>query len=172
MILLVTPSERASECATALHAATAEEVMVAENLARATVLLRAECYLAVVFDQHLLEAEPYQAETALGHLETAIPVQVNLAISGIERMVREVQGAISRRQREEVNARQAAIGRLQSELNGTITALLLASELILETSGLPPEVAEKLQSVHNLIKKFRKQLESSAAKEQASSIAG
>src|ERR1035437_6185074 len=87
MILLVTPSERASECAAALHGATGEEVVVAESLARATTLLRAECYLAVVLDQYLLETEPYEAETTLEHLGTAIPVQVNLAISGMERLV-------------------------------------------------------------------------------------
>jgi len=55
MILLVTPSERASECAAALHEATGEEVAVAESLARAATLLRAEGYLAVVLDQYLVE---------------------------------------------------------------------------------------------------------------------
>jgi hypothetical protein len=64
------------------------------------------------------------------------------------------------RQREEARARQAAIGRLRSELNGTITALLLSSELALETPGLPAVPAEKLQAVHELVKKLRKQLES------------
>jgi hypothetical protein len=160
MILLVTPSDRASECVAALHDATGAEVMVAESLARATTLLRAQCYLAVVLDQYLLETEPQEAGSTLEHLGTAIPVQVNLAISGMERLVREVRAAVQRRQREEVKARQAAVGRLQSELNGTITALLLSIELALETPGLPAAAAEKLQSVHELVKKLRKQLES------------
>ena len=159
MILLVTPSQRAPECAAALQAATGEEIAVAESLPRAATLLRAECYLAVVLDQYLLETEPHEAETTLEHLGTAIPVQVNLAISGMERLVREVRAALQRRQREEGQARQAAIGRLQSELNGTITALLLSSELALETPGLPPAAIEKLQSVRELVKKLRKQLE-------------
>jgi hypothetical protein len=158
MILLVTPSGRASECAGALHEATGEEVVIAESLARATTLLRAEDYLAVVLDQHLLEAEPLEAETALEHMGTAIPVQVNLAISGMERLVREVRAAVQRRQREEARARQAAIGRLQSELNGTVTALLLSSELALETPGLPATATEKLRSVHELVEKLRRQL--------------
>jgi hypothetical protein len=160
MILLVTPSERASECVAALHEATGAEIMVAESLARATTLLRAQCYLAVVLDQYLLEAEPQEAGSTLEHLGTAIPVQVNLAISGMERLVREVRAAVQRRQREEVKARQAAVGRLRSELNDTITALLLSIELALETPGLPAAAAEKLQSVHELVKKLRKQLES------------
>jgi hypothetical protein len=172
MILLVTPSERASECAAALHEATGEEVVVAESLARATTLLRAECYLAVVLDEYLLETEPHEAGTTLEHLGTAIPVQVNLAISGMERLVREVRAAMQRRQREEVKARQAAVGRLHSELNGTVTALLLSIELALETPGLPAAANEKLQSVHELVKKLRKQLESAGPTGEAEPVAG
>jgi hypothetical protein len=167
MILLVTPSERASECAKALHEATNEEIVVTETLARATTLLRSGSYDVVVFDQYMLETEPHEAGTTLGHLETAIPVQVNLAIIGMERLVREVRAAMQRREREEEGARQAALCRLRSELNGTVTALLLSSELALETPGLPPHAAEKLQSVHQLVLKFRTQLESTVTKEEA-----
>jgi len=159
MILLVTPSERASECAAALQAATGEEVLVAEDLARATTLLRVECYGAVVLDQYLLEAQPHEAVTLLEHLGSVIPVQVNLAITAVERLVREVREAMQRRQREEARARQAALRRLQCELNGTVTALLLSIELALETTALPAAAAEKLRSIHELVRKLWKQLE-------------
>jgi hypothetical protein len=86
MILLVTPSERASDCTAALQAATGDQVMTAESLARATTLLRAHCYRLVVLDQHLLEAEPDEASTMVEHLGTAIPVPVNLAITGMDRL--------------------------------------------------------------------------------------
>jgi hypothetical protein len=134
--------------------------------------LRAEGYLAVVLDPHLVETEPHEAENTLEHLGTAILVQVNLAISGLERLVREVRAALKRRQREEMRARQAAIGRLRSELNGTITALLLSSELALETPGLPAAAAEKLQAVHELVRKLRKQLESTGPMEETERVAG
>ena len=172
MILLVTSSERAPECAAALHEATGEEVAVAESLARAATLLRTEGYLAVLLDQYLLETEPHEAETTLEHLGMAILVQVNLAISGMERLVREVRAALQRRQREETRARQAVIGRLRSELNGTITALLLSSELALETPGLPAAAAEKIEAVHELVKKLRKQLETAGLTEEAERVAG
>jgi len=159
MILLVTSSQRAPECAAGLHEATGEEVAVAESLARAATLLRAEGYLAVVLDQYLVETEPHEAGNTLEHLGMAILVQVNLAISGVERVVREVRAALQRRQREEIRARQAVIGRLRSELNDTITALLLSSELALETPGLPAAAAEKIEAVHELVKKIRRQLE-------------
>jgi len=172
MILLVTSSERARECSAALHEATGEEVIVAESLARATTLLRAECYQVVVLDQYLLETEPHEAGSALEHMGTAIPVQINLAISGMERLVREVRSAVQRRQREEVMARRAARGAICSELNGTVTALLLSTELALKTTSLPSAVSEKLESVHELVKKLRKQLESVATTEEREWAAG
>ncbi len=172
MILLVTSSGRAAECAAALNQATGERVVVAESLARAVTLLRAECYLAVVLDQYVLEAEPGEVEATLAHLGTAIPVQVNLGISGMERLVREVREAVQRRQREEVGARKAVIGRMHGELNGTVTALLLSSELALETPGLPAAAAEKIESVHELVKKLRKQLESGGATKERKQAAG
>jgi hypothetical protein len=162
MMLLVTPSERASECARALHEATGEEVVVAETLARATTLLRAGCYRAVVLDQYLFETEPHEVEIAIEHLGAAIPVQVNLGISGMERLVREVRAALERRRREQARARQAAMGKLHGELNGTVTALLLSIELALQVPGLPAAAAEKLQSVYELVKKLRQQLENAS----------
>jgi hypothetical protein len=172
MILLVTSSVRAAECAAALNQATGERVVVAESLPRATTLLRAECYLAVVLDQYLLEADPREAEATLAHLGTAIPVQVNLGISGMERLVREVREAGQRRQREEAGTRKAVISRMYGELNGTVTALLLSSELALETPGLPVAAAEKIESVHELVKKLRRQLESGGATEERKQAAG
>jgi hypothetical protein len=159
MILLVTPSARASECSVALQATTGDQVMTAKSLARATTLLRAHCYRLVVLDQHLLEAEPDEAGTMIEHLGTAIPVPVNLAITGMDRLAREVRAAAGRRHREEVQARHAAIGTLRSELNSTVTALLLSVDLARETPGLPSGVEEKLQSVHELVKGLRRQLE-------------
>jgi hypothetical protein len=126
----------------------------------------------VVLDQFLLETEPHEAGSTLEHLGTAIPVQVNLAITGIERLVREVRSAVQRRQREEVRARRAAVGRLQSELNGTVTALLLSTELALETPGLPAAASEKLEAVHDLVLKLRRQLESSGTAQEAKQAAG
>jgi hypothetical protein len=172
MILLVTSSARAPECAAALKQATGEQVVVAESLSRAITLLRAACYLAVVLDQYLLEAEPGEVEATLAHLGTAIPVQVNLGISGMERLVREAREAVERRQREEVGARKAVIGRIYGELDGTVTALLLSSELALETPGLPAAAAEKIESVHELVKKLRRQLESGGASEERKQAAG
>ncbi len=160
MILLVTQCQRAAECAQALKENTGEEVVLADTLQHATSLLRADSYRAVIFDQQMLEAEPNEMDTTMQHLGTAIPVQVNFAISGIERVVREVRAALHRRTREQASARQAATGLLRSELNGTVTALLLQCELARETPGLPRAAAEKMETAYNLVQKLRAQLES------------
>ncbi len=162
MILLVTASPRAPECAQALGQNTGEEVAIADTLHRATTLLRAEAYRAVVFDQHLLEAEPDEVDTLTQHLGTAIPVQMSFAVSGIERVVREVRAALNRRTHEQAVARQAATGLLRSELSGTVTALLLQCELALETPGMPSAVTERMQTALGLIQKLRAQLENGA----------
>ena len=161
MILFVTPNERASECAAALQEATAEPVKIAESLARASTLLRANCFLAVVLDQYLLESEPDEAGTTFEHLGTAVPVQVNLALCGMERLVREVRAAVQRRKREEAGARQAALAQLHSELSGTLTALSLSVELAMEALARPSPASEKLALVYELVTKLRRQLESS-----------
>ncbi len=123
--------------------------------------------MAVVLDQYLVETQPQEAVTMFEHLSAAIPLQVNFGISGMERLVRDVCAAVQRRGREAVGARQAAIHKLHGELNGTVTALLLSSELALGTPGLPPAAAEKLQSVHELVKRLRQQMEGAFPTEEA-----
>lgn len=163
MILVVTPNLRAEECAEALRQAISEKIVLAASLHKAATLLRSESFLAVVVDQYLLETEPDATEMVMQHLGTAIPLQVNFAISGIERLTREVRAAVRRRTREETAARRAAVSTLHSELNGTVTALLLSCELVLGSPGLPSGAAEKMQSAHALVKQLRSQLESSTA---------
>jgi hypothetical protein len=161
MILLVTDSARADECAAALHVAAREGIVVAESLPQATSLFRSESFQTVVLDQHLLENAPLEAETTLDHLGNSILIQVNLGIWGMDRLVREVRAAVQRRKREGMTARQAAIDDLHSELNSTLTALLLSIELALEVPGIPSAATKRLEVVHELVKKLHVQLEMS-----------
>lgn len=163
VILVVTPNLPAEECAEALRQATSEEIVLTETLRQAAGLLRSDSFLAVVLDQYLLETEPDETEAVMRHLGAAIPLQMNFAISGVERVAREVRAAVRRRTREEAAARRAAVGTLRSELNGTVTALLLTCELVLGSPGLPSGAAEKMQSAHELVEKLRSQLESAKA---------
>lgn len=162
MILLITPSQRAPECAKAIQDATAEATQVAPSLRQAAVQLRSEEYSAVVIDQSLLEAEPAEGDLVLQHIGTAIPVPVNLAISGIERVVRELRAALFRRKREVVVARQAAEEELRSQLKGTVTALLLSCEMALSAPDLSADAQSRIRAIHELAQQMRTKIGVSA----------
>lgn len=132
--------------------------MIAEDLLRATLMLRTDAFTAAVFDQSLAESEPCELDTALDHLGAAVPVQINLAISSTERLVREVKAAIRLRKHEEGSAREEAARALYSEVNHTLTTLLLDCELALEATGLTPAATERLASVRDTVLKLRVQL--------------
>ncbi|HUK23080.1 MAG TPA: hypothetical protein VLV49_00770 [Terriglobales bacterium] len=158
MILLITPSARAQECARALEEATSEPAQVAASLRQAATQLREQEFLAVVVDQSLVEAEPEESDLVLQHIGTAIPVYVNFAISGIERVVRELRAALHRRKREVAVARQAAEQALRNELKDTLTALLLSSEMALRGAELSADAAGRLQTVQELAQSLRGKL--------------
>ena len=159
MILLVTPSGRAQECAQALSIATGLPASVAATLEIAVSQLRSQGYAAVVVDQFLMESEPDQSSQLLEHLGGAIPICVNCAISGVERVVREVQSSLGRRKREVEAARWTAEKAVWSELRETVTALLLASDLAMSTPGTSEEAIEKIRVVYQLAHQLRSQLE-------------
>jgi hypothetical protein len=164
MILLITLSSRGQECAQASLATTALPTHVASTLQAAVAKLREQEFSAVVIDQCLMEVEPDEGELMLQHLGSAFPVYVNCAISGIERVVREVRSALSRRVREEEIARASAARILWSELKESVTAILLSCDLVLASKEVPANMASKIQVIHELATRMRGSL---APSEQA-----
>ena len=158
MILLITPSARAQDCAEALHEATSETTHVAATLRQASAQLRSEEYSAVVIDQSMLEGEPDESEMVLQHLGTAIPVYVNFAISGIARVVSELRVSLHRRKREDLVARREAERALRNELKGTVTALLISCEMLLQLPEIPAAAESKMHAVHQLAQEMRSKL--------------
>jgi hypothetical protein len=155
MILLITPSARAPECVQAIQQATSENVQIASTLQVAGAQLRNQEYSAVVIDQSLVEAEPDEGDVVMQHLGTAVALHINFAISGLERVIRELRAALNRRKRESIAARREAQQVLQSELKGTITALLLSCEMALGTPNLPLTAESKLRAVYELAREMR-----------------
>ena len=158
MILLATPLEGRDECAAALQEAIGQPVVTAENLLRATTLLRTGLYTVAIFDGQLMESEPNEMETVIEHLGTVIPLEVNLAISGLARLVRQVKAALRRRKQEMAAARQAAVRALHGELNGTLTTVLLNCELAMQVADAPAQVTERLDALYMAAQKMRVQL--------------
>jgi hypothetical protein len=159
MILLITSSARVQECMAAIQEMTGEEAVRAESRHAASAQLRSTEYSAVVIDQCLLEPDPDIADQVLlQYIGGAIPVYVNLAISGSERVAREVQTALKRRQRETAIAQRAAETALRNELKGSLTAVLLSCQMAMGVQGLPSSAAARIKSIHEAALEMRSHL--------------
>jgi hypothetical protein len=162
MILLVTSSTRASECAAAIERTTNERTQICPKLSLAARSLRsAECS-AVVIDQNLLEADPAAADVVLNEAETAIPVFVNFAICGMDRVLRDVRSALQRREGERIRAVREAEANLRSQLTEALTGILLSSQLAMEVPAVPAAAQARLRSVYQLAMSIRQRLEPAA----------
>jgi hypothetical protein len=159
MILMVTNSLAVSDCAAQLAQAIGEPVLVAHNFLEATDHLRSTTPTAVIFDHHLIETDPNEAETAHSHLADAVSIEINFALTGIDRLIREVRSCLERRRRDHSAARIAAAHLLRSELNDTLTGLLLNCDLASSIPTLSPAAIERLASIRQATQILRAQLE-------------
>ena len=159
MLLLVTPSSRGSEFATALNLALGEKVEVAINCRRANSLLRKAEFDTIILDEPIVENEPDGIDVLLENSGIALPVYINLAISGSDRVVREVRTALRRYREERLVAMRSAATLLRTELRGAVAGILLSTELAMKNPAIPEEVLSKLQSVCELAGEIRTRLE-------------
>jgi CheY-like chemotaxis protein len=159
MILVITPSVRARDCAQAIQESLREETQVAVNLREALADLRSQEYSGVVLDQAFPDSDPDESEVVLQHIGMAIPIHVNFAISGTERVVREVRAALQRRKKEVLLARKGAQEALRNELKGPLTALLISREMALQVPDLQSAAEAKMRTVYDLVQQVRTKLE-------------
>lgn len=130
--------------------------MRAESRHAACEPLRENEFSVVVIDQCLLEPDPDLADQVLfQQIGSAMPVYVNLAISGSERVAREVQAALKRRQRETTIAQRAAETALRNELKDSLTAVLLSCQMALGVQGVPPSAVDRIKSIHEAAAEMR-----------------
>jgi hypothetical protein len=159
MILLVTGSKRAQECAAAIARAVNERTETCHKLSLAARSLRSMECSVVVIDEHLVGVDPPGTDLVLKEAEAATPVFVNFAICGIDRVVRDVRSALERRKQERTRALREAESHLQSELTEDLTGILLSSQLALEVPGVPTEAQTLLRSVNQLATRMRQRLD-------------
>lgn len=162
MILIISALTKIDQCARALQEAIGEPVIVCPNPPGAVANLQAQEFSAVIFDQQLLDSDPDDGRAVLKHLGTAAPVYVNFAISSTARVVRDLRSALLRRKRELAAARLHAKQSLRSELNNTVTALLLSCEMVLQVPELPVLAETRMHNVQELAKAMSTQLEAMA----------
>jgi len=159
MILLLTTSYRAKECAAALEMSAKQKVEVANSVSRALRRLQEGDYEALVLDESLVEIDDSAVDALLNHAGVAMPIYINLGLHRTERVVREVEAGLLRKHAERLGARYSAASELQSQLRGDVTGILLASELALRETALPPRVADRINSVHKLAEQMRSRLQ-------------
>jgi uncharacterized YccA/Bax inhibitor family protein len=97
MMLLITASRRADECAAAQNAC-GENVQTVTSCRAALARLRINEYRAVVIDDSLMEPDPLVMDAVVQNTGAAAAIYVNFAISNLDRVVREVQTALQRRE--------------------------------------------------------------------------
>ncbi|HSY10957.1 MAG TPA: hypothetical protein VK976_02090 [Verrucomicrobiae bacterium] len=158
MILLVTTSARARECAAALEQGTGHKTHVAATVPQALHRLEAAEYDALAVDQSLLETDLRALDTLLNRSGMAMPVYVNLGLHGTDRITREVQVALRRLDSEKALAMQSAGRLLSNQLRNNLTGILLISDLALRQKSISPDVADKVKSVRDLAERMRGQL--------------
>ena len=159
MILLVTTSSRAKECAAALEQGTGHKTNVASSVPQAVTKMQAAEFDGLAIDQSLLESDFRALDTLLNRCGIAVPLYVNLALHSNERVVREVQVALRRAEKEKLMATRTAEQVLRNQLRSQVTGILLNSELALRQKSISADVAEKLRSVRELAEKMRSQLQ-------------
>jgi DNA-binding NtrC family response regulator len=157
-VLLVTASGLAESCASLLTGQLGLAVELAAGRRQALAALRRREFAVVVLDEGMAEADPAGAEVLWQQAGLAVPVQVNFAISGCNRVLREVRGAIQRREREVSLALRAATRVLEGEINTALTGLLLEAELALREPGLPAAASARMTRVLHLAGTLRQQL--------------
>ena len=161
-VLLISTMRDGKACAVAMAEQLDVPVEFAAGRREGLSALRREDYSVVVIEESLAEADPDWADLAWQQAGTAVPMEVNFAISARTRLVREVRGALARRQHETDMARREAAAAIGSELKGSVTGLLLQTQLTLREPGVPPMLAPKLQHLVELATEIRERLRGNA----------
>lgn len=159
MVILVTASPRAKECAAAIEQRTHQKTQIATTVARAVERLQTHDYDAIVLDESFNHTEIDGVNLLLSHAGMAMPIYVNLALHGTERVTREVENGMLRFVGEKLAAMRSAENVLRSLLRGEVTAILLNSELALREPTLSENIADRIQAIHDLAETMRLKLE-------------
>ncbi len=137
-ILLIAPATTAEPVAAALRRSLDAEVEIAPNRRTAIATLRRRDFALVLLEESLSAADPEGADLISQVVGTAPLMEINFVLSNAERIVRQVGATLTRCAQDRAKAHTAATASLHSELNATLTGLLLESELALR-EALPQQ---------------------------------
>ncbi len=159
MIILVTGSSRAKECAAAIERKTHQKTVVVSSVPRVIECLQQQNAEAVVVDESFQQVESGIDTVVAAHSGMAVPIYVNLSLHGTDRVALEVSCGLQRLVQERFASMQAAAGELRNQLRGEVTAILLNTELAMRERSVSPAVSEKLRVVQEMAERMRRKLE-------------
>ena len=157
-ILLITEMAGAEGYAVALGQMLGCVVELAGSRKAALLAVRRQEFGAVLVEDTLAEGDPDWADQLWAAAGLAIPLRINFAISGTARLAREVRNALARRDSERAIARRVAMAELENELKGSLTGLLLQSELALREAAGFVRLEPKLRNVVELAGELQQRL--------------
>ena len=152
-ILLVAPESAAAPVADALRLELRAEVETTPTRRSALSSLRHHDFALLLIDESLPAAD---ADMLYQNAGAALIVELNFAISSAARIVRQARAALMRRTQDQTQARTAAAAALYSELNASLSGLLLESELALRDAN--PAQAPRLRHLVQLASDLRDRL--------------
>lgn len=158
-VLIVSTMPGIEHCAAAIAESAQVEVKVAAGRGAGLLALRSGAFDVVVLEESLAEGDPGWAEEAWTAAGIAMQVQISFALAGCARLGREVKAALLRREGDQAVARRVAVTELENELRGSVTGLLLESELALRDPSIPVTLEPKLRHLVELAGALRQRLE-------------
>ena len=157
-VLMVTEMTGAKSCADAVSGLLGCKVDLAGSRREGLLALRRRAFGAVLVEDSLAEADPDWADQMWSEAGLAMPLRINFAISGTTRLVREVRNALTRRDAEQAKARKVVLTELENELKGSVTGLLLQSELALREAAGSGRLEPKLRNLVELAGELQQKL--------------
>ena len=154
-LLLIAPESVAPPIADALRHDLHAVVETTPSRRSALTTLRRNNFDIILIDESLATTDS-AADLLYQHAGAAIIVELNLALSSAARIVRQARAALARRTQDLAQAHTAAAATLQSELNTTLSGILLESQLALREAT--PEQAPRLRHLVQLATELRDRL--------------
>lgn len=150
MILIVSSSAAARQVSSDLAKTCGEKALHVTTLKDFASALRDREYKLIVMDQLFADMNPKSMDLLWKNCGGAVPLFPNFALAKVSRILDDCKAGLERRERERANAFKDVSQTLRSELTGTVTGILLSSELALAEPELPRTVQARLRSVRDL----------------------
>jgi signal transduction histidine kinase len=155
-ILLIASQAAAEPVAEMLRCELDFAVEIAASRRAGLSALRRAGYALVVLDESLATSRPEIVDLIYQNALGAPVVELPLALTTMTRILRQARAAMARAAHDREQARLVATAALQSELNASLTGLLLESQLALRNAD--PELAPKLRHLVELAGDLRNRL--------------